>query len=211
MFHSVTMNALSSALDGLAARQQTIAQNIANVNTPNYRAKTVSFESALAQSVAAGSGIAGVTEGVSGAPTVQNGNNVSLDSETLNNERDGADVPVRDPGREHGLRRHLRRAEDRLMDAIGIAASALNMHQAWLNSISNNIANVNTRETRAGTPSRPSTSSRTRSPATRASPSTASSTAAPPGSSSTTPRTPSPTTTGYVRMPDIDLGEQMSS
>ncbi len=87
MFQSVTMNALSSALDGLAARQKAIAQNIANVNTPNYRAKTVSFEAALAQSVAAGSGIAGVTEGVSGAPTVQNGNNVSLDSETLNNEQ----------------------------------------------------------------------------------------------------------------------------
>ena len=63
MFQSVTMNALSSALDGLAARQTAIAQNIANVNTPNYRAKTVSFETALAQSVAAGSGIAGVTRG----------------------------------------------------------------------------------------------------------------------------------------------------
>ena len=30
------------------------------------------------------------------------------------------------------------------MDAINIAASALNTHQAWLNAISNNIANVNT-------------------------------------------------------------------
>ena len=87
MFQSVTMNALSSALDGLAARQQAIAQNIANVNTPNYKAKVVSFENALAQSVAAGSGVAGASETVSGAPTVQNGNNVSLDSETLNNEQ----------------------------------------------------------------------------------------------------------------------------
>ena len=34
MFDSVTMNALSSALDGLALRQRTIAQNVANVNTP---------------------------------------------------------------------------------------------------------------------------------------------------------------------------------
>jgi|tagenome__1003787_1003787.scaffolds.fasta_scaffold20735851_1 flagellar basal-body rod protein FlgB len=85
VFESVTMNALSSALDGLAARQQAIAQNIANVNTPNYKAKVVSFENALAQSVASGSGVAGVTETTSTAPTVQNGNNVSLDSETLNN------------------------------------------------------------------------------------------------------------------------------
>lgn len=85
MFDSVTMNALSSALDGLALRQRTIAQNIANVNTPGYHAQTVSFESALAQSVAAGSGTASATTGTSDAPTRQDGNNVSLDNETLNN------------------------------------------------------------------------------------------------------------------------------
>jgi flagellar basal-body rod protein FlgB len=85
VFDSVTMNALSSAMDGLALRQRTIAQNIANVNTPNYHAKIVSFENALAQSVAAGNGTASATTTVSNAPTQQNGNNVSLDSETLNN------------------------------------------------------------------------------------------------------------------------------
>ena len=85
MFDSVSMNALSSALDGLALRQRTIAQNIANVNTPNYHARTVSFEQALAQSVQAGSGSAIATTGVSDAPTRQDGNNVSLDDETLNN------------------------------------------------------------------------------------------------------------------------------
>ena len=85
MFDSVTTNALTSALDGLALRQRTIAQNIANVNTPHYRAKVVSFENALAQSVEAGSGTAVATTTTSEAPTQQNGNNVSLDSETLNN------------------------------------------------------------------------------------------------------------------------------
>ena len=85
MFDSVSMNALSSALDGLALRQRTIAQNIANVNTPNYHAKVVSFEQQLAQSVQAGSGVTGSTTTTSDAPTRQDGNNVSLDSETLNN------------------------------------------------------------------------------------------------------------------------------
>ena len=85
MFSSVTMHALSSALDGLALRQRTIAQNIANVNTPNYHARTVSFEDQLAASVGAGSGVVTASTGVSDAPTQQNGNNVSLDSETLNN------------------------------------------------------------------------------------------------------------------------------
>jgi flagellar basal-body rod protein FlgB len=85
VFNSVTVNALSSALDGLAARQRAIASNIANVNTPGYRAKIVSFEGALSQSVAAGSGLAGASQTDSTAPTNVNGNNVSLDSETLNN------------------------------------------------------------------------------------------------------------------------------
>lgn len=85
VFDSITTNALTSALDGLALRQRTIAQNIANVNTPNYHAKVVSFESALAASAQAGDGTAVATTTTSQAPTQQNGNNVSLDSETLNN------------------------------------------------------------------------------------------------------------------------------
>ena len=36
------------------------------------------------------------------------------------------------------------------MDAIGIAASALNTHQTWLNAISHNIANINTAKPTSG-------------------------------------------------------------
>jgi flagellar basal-body rod protein FlgB len=79
------MHALSSALDGLAARQRAIADNIANVNTPNYRAKVVSFEDALASSVASGSGTVAPSVALSTDATDQNGNNVNLDEETLNN------------------------------------------------------------------------------------------------------------------------------
>ncbi len=82
---SVTSAALSSALDGLALRQRTIANNIANVNTPNYHAQRVSFEDALAQSVAAGNGQATATTASSLEPTQLNGNNVNLDTETLSN------------------------------------------------------------------------------------------------------------------------------
>ena len=35
------------ALDGLAARQQAVSRNIANVDTPGYRAQTISFEKAV--------------------------------------------------------------------------------------------------------------------------------------------------------------------
>lgn len=85
MFDSVTSVALSSALDGLALRQRTIANNIANVNTPNYHAKRVAFEDALAKSVASGDGRTTATTAASLEPTQLNGNNVNLDTETLSN------------------------------------------------------------------------------------------------------------------------------
>ena len=85
MFESVTQVALSSALDGLSLRQKAIANNIANVNTPNYHAKRVAFEDALAKSVHAGNGHVTATTASSLEPTQLNGNNVNLDTETLSN------------------------------------------------------------------------------------------------------------------------------
>ncbi|MGX1793290.1 flagellar basal body protein [Microbacterium sp.] len=83
MFDSVTMSALSSALDGLSLRQRAIADNIANINTPDYHAKRVQFEDALSEAVRAGHGRASATVGESLEPTRLNGNNVNLDTETL--------------------------------------------------------------------------------------------------------------------------------
>jgi flagellar basal-body rod protein FlgB len=85
MLNSVTINALSSALDGLSARQAATANNIANINTPNYKAQVVSFESALAASVQAGSGVVAPTTAQSLEPTELDGNNVNLDTEDITN------------------------------------------------------------------------------------------------------------------------------
>ncbi|MHA7200041.1 flagellar basal body rod protein FlgB [Arthrobacter alkaliphilus] len=85
MFESVTSVALGSALDALSLRQRTIANNIANINTPNYHAKRVQFEDALAASVSAGDGQAAASVTTSQEPTQLNGNNVNLDTETLSN------------------------------------------------------------------------------------------------------------------------------
>lgn len=85
MFDSVTFRALNSALDGLAARQRAIADNIANVNTPGFQARRVQFEQALAESVTQGDGAATAQTRVSQDPTRLNGNNVNLDTETLSN------------------------------------------------------------------------------------------------------------------------------
>lgn len=85
MFDSVTSVALQSALDSLALRQRTIANNIANVNTPGYQARRVVFEEALARSVQAGEGRAAASTEMSLEPTRLNGSNVNLDTETLSN------------------------------------------------------------------------------------------------------------------------------
>lgn len=97
------------------------------------------------------------------------------------------------------------------MDAIEIAGTALNAHQAWLNAISNNIANVNTAKASSGS-------------AFQAEYLQVSAAENNQGvqvdqvvhGSATGKLVYDPTNAvadkdGYVRMPDIDLGEQMST
>ena len=77
---------LVSALDGLALRQSVIADNIANVDTPGFRATSVDFESSLAAALQHGempaSGVAPVARATN-APVGQDGNNVDLRKESL--------------------------------------------------------------------------------------------------------------------------------
>jgi len=46
-----TVDLLNNAVDGAAKEHQQIANNLANVNTPNYRRSTISFKEALAASL----------------------------------------------------------------------------------------------------------------------------------------------------------------
>ena len=85
MFDSVSFVALNSALDGLALRQRVIANNIANIQTPNYHATRVSFEETLSSAVRGGDGAVVATQQSSLEPTRLDGNNVNLDTETLLN------------------------------------------------------------------------------------------------------------------------------
>ena len=86
----LTMQTTQYALDGLAQRGDARANNIANVNTPGFRASGVSFESAL--STALGRGQVPGTERITtydkgGAPGAQ-GNTVSLETEMTENVKD---------------------------------------------------------------------------------------------------------------------------
>ncbi|WP_436526018.1 flagellar basal body rod protein FlgB [Actinoplanes sp. HUAS TT8] len=85
MFDDLSTSALRVAVTGLSARQNAIANNIANVETPGFRARKVKFEEALSGAVARGQSPLGITPSVQESlePTRLNGNNVNLDEETL--------------------------------------------------------------------------------------------------------------------------------
>ncbi|MCW2755888.1 MAG: flagellar biosynthesis protein FlgB [Marmoricola sp.] len=80
---------LSTALDGVSARQSVIANNIANVDTPNFRATSLDFETQLQAAIDDGSfadGNApsvGTTTTPTDTPVGANGNNVDLRNETM--------------------------------------------------------------------------------------------------------------------------------
>ena len=81
----VSIGALHSALNGLATRQRAISDDIANVNTPYFTARSVSFEGQLKSALADGSDLATVTpttELSTAAPGLT-GNNVNLAQETV--------------------------------------------------------------------------------------------------------------------------------
>lgn len=78
------LGVLSSALDGLTLRQNVIANNIANVDTPDFRATTVDFESSLRDAVQTGGDVSlHATRSASDAPVGANGNNVDLRQQVL--------------------------------------------------------------------------------------------------------------------------------
>jgi flagellar basal-body rod protein FlgB len=79
---------LQFALDGIVEQQQTIANNIANEDTPGYQANQVTFESSLSKAL--GHGGEATAESVpEGLSSGSNGNNVSLPTEmTLMQEND---------------------------------------------------------------------------------------------------------------------------
>jgi flagellar basal-body rod protein FlgB len=78
------MGVLTAALDGLSLRQRVIADNIANVDTPNFRSSSVDFETSLKAAVESGSMDQAQAQVLaSGSPVGANGNNVDLRKEIL--------------------------------------------------------------------------------------------------------------------------------
>lgn len=81
----LTMRTLSEAMTGLSVRQRTIADNLANIDTPGFLAGKVDFESVLKTKYADGEDPRGMDIATSRSlePTRTNGSNVNLDEEAV--------------------------------------------------------------------------------------------------------------------------------
>lgn len=102
MLEDVSVGALHAALNGLAARQRAISDDIANVNTPYFRARSVAFEGDLKRALADGDDPLSSTPTVqlSAAPVGPTYSNVDLAAETVSsvNTQLAYDLAVRATG-----------------------------------------------------------------------------------------------------------------
>ena len=101
------MAALGRQLTSAVAKQSVAASNLANINTPNYRTRDVSFDEALSLAIPGGEKLAVTQPGhltgepdptaprqledVDGLATRRDGNNVELDRELLHMSRAAGD------------------------------------------------------------------------------------------------------------------------
>jgi flagellar basal-body rod protein FlgB len=81
----IAVEAIQASLRGLAVRQRTIADNLANVETPGFVANKVDFESALRAAIEDGQAPQQVepTTIPTTDPTSPNSSNVNVDAETV--------------------------------------------------------------------------------------------------------------------------------
>lgn len=86
----VTLGAIEYALRGLAQRADVRAHNVANVNTPGFRAGRVDFESSLQAALAGGSPERAAAPVVRTDPTLPgaNGTTVDLENELIGMMKD---------------------------------------------------------------------------------------------------------------------------
>jgi flagellar basal-body rod protein FlgB len=79
------MQLLQSYLKVTTDRQQMVAANMANVDTPGYHAKDVNFQAAMQQAMDGtdDTNVSSVTEDVEGLTERPDGNNVNVDRESM--------------------------------------------------------------------------------------------------------------------------------
>jgi flagellar basal-body rod protein FlgB len=90
----VTQIALERALSGSAQRQQLLADNVANANTPGYKRSDIDFHGQLAAALAGGSSVDSLSftpQTDTATSLTADGNNVDIDSEMSNLSQNALD------------------------------------------------------------------------------------------------------------------------
>lgn len=81
---------IESAMDSVSLRQQVTANNIANMNTPGFKAARVEFEANLSRAIADGNPqFARATTNLATTPENTDGNTVDIASETAIMSKNG--------------------------------------------------------------------------------------------------------------------------
>ena len=151
----VTSSALEVAIKGTEARQSVLANNLANVNTPNFKRSDVSFQGALASALGVG---ATATRRSSTtprsrprptrrrrcAPTATTSTSTSSRPNLAKNQllfdsvmAIDTQAPAHDGSSDH------RGALMGLFDALDVSASGLTAERLRMDTIANNLANAN--------------------------------------------------------------------
>jgi flagellar basal-body rod protein FlgB len=80
-----TLQLLQGYLKVTADRQQTVAANMANVDTPGYHTKDINFQVAMQRAIDEGNDVqfANISQEVEGLPERPDGNNVNIDRESM--------------------------------------------------------------------------------------------------------------------------------
>jgi flagellar basal-body rod protein FlgB len=110
-----TQLALAAAMTGAAQRQNAIADNIANVDTPGYQRKDVDFHAALRSAMATGADLDGMSFSPAvdpaAAPVRADGNTVDIDRESAAEASNGLEYEA--------LSQVLKARDDIIQTAIG--------------------------------------------------------------------------------------------
>jgi flagellar basal-body rod protein FlgB len=83
---------IEKAMQGSLLRQQVLANNIANANTPGYQRSDVDFQSALAQAFSSGSPTTGQLDQISFSPQVSSTGAMQVDGNTVDINTENADL-----------------------------------------------------------------------------------------------------------------------
>ena len=83
---------IEKAMQGSLLRQQVLANNIANANTPGYQRSDVDFQSALAQAFSSGTPSTSQLEQITFSPRVAANGAMQVDGNTVDINTENADL-----------------------------------------------------------------------------------------------------------------------